>query len=196
MAAIHCRPCLQGSGLQLNTKRESSYCEQRRPTTPGSPQHLEPFSLPLPNYASRIEAYPHLTKVDLQSLGEKLGSLPQELYDQVLLFTLACDGGREVFPSPIKKGPAITNAQYVNDTYQPPVQLAINQKNRKDALQKYYRDTTFIFSDQNVLQQWMQSLCEEAMEELTDARFIESSQGPRWLLGSTMLAESHVRHED
>jgi hypothetical protein len=104
-----------------------------------------------------------------------LGKLPQELYDEILLFTLRCDAGKETFPSATQNGTPVINAQLISQAYTPPVQLALNRQIRRDTLQKYYSSTTFIFPDHGLLTRWMRSLSSEAMTEIQEARVVEAT---------------------
>lgn len=164
---------LRPAGLQLQTKRE--YPQHRRPSTPGSPEDLASLSLRQPNFTSRFESFTDPSTVDLEKLRKRLDFLPQELYDEILHFTLVCNAGNETFPSATKKGSSIVNAQFIDETYKPPVQLALSRKIRKDTLQDFYRKTTFIFSDHGVLTKWMRSLSGEALAEIRQVRVVEAS---------------------
>lgn len=167
--------CLQNGGLQCYPKREPSHRHQRRPSTPGSPQDVASFSLPSVDHTPRLGSYTEPPAIDAQSIPDRLGNIPQELYDKILLFSLVYDAGGEMFPSATANGSPITNAQYIDNSYRPPVQLAINRKIRQDTTQKYYRDTTFILSDHGVLQKWVRSLSREAMAEIKEARVVEAT---------------------
>lgn len=167
------RQGLRSNGLQLHTKRD--YPEGRRPSTPGSPEDLASLSLTTPNYASRFEAFAESPKVDLEKLRASLYSLPRELYDEIFNFTLVCNAGHETFPSASKKGPSITNGQLIDESYKPPVQLALNRRIRQETLEQFYRDTTFIFADHSVMIRWMQSLPADAMAEIKQVRVVEAT---------------------
>lgn len=160
---------LKPTGLQVYTK-QSSTREHKRPSTPGSPEDLTSFSLPPLNHS-----LPDASSIDLESLRERLEDLPQELYDEILHFTMVCNAGTETFPSATKRGTPIKIAQYISDSYRPPVQLALNRRIRQATLKQYYHNTTFIFSDHGVLKKWMRSLPAEAMEEIREARVVEAT---------------------
>lgn len=168
MSGVQCTQSVRPSGLHIRTKHPRR--KHIRPSTPGSPEDLT-FSLPPPSHTS--PASTDFPAVDLESLRDRLESLPRELYDEILHFTLVCDAGTETFPSATKKGLPVVNTQFIDNTYKPPVQLALNRKIRQDTLPKFYSNTTFIFSDHGVLKRWMRSLPREAVVEIREARVVE-----------------------
>ncbi|CZT17982.1 uncharacterized protein RCC_03821 [Ramularia collo-cygni] len=173
MSAVQHRQGLRPHDLQLQTKSE--FQQSRRPSTPGSPEDLASLSIRRPDYTSRFNSWTNPSTVDLEQLRGRLNNLPQELYDEIMNFTLVCDAGNDTFPSSTKNGSPIVNAQYIDETYRPPVQLAINHKIRQETLKDFYGRTTFIFSDHGVLKRWMRSLPIEAMAEIRQARVVEAT---------------------
>ncbi|GIZ41699.1 hypothetical protein CKM354_000499500 [Cercospora kikuchii] len=76
------------------------------------------------------------------SLRKRLESLSQELYD--IIYDLTFLAPPEVV--------------HVDNGYRPPHVLHVDKKSRKDFASSYYRNTTFLFADEEVFNKWIAPL--------------------------------------